>query len=164
MENLSLSVGKYELSLMINKHQGEHYVAVKPLCEALGLQSHKQIERLKRNPQFNCTHMGSVGGDGKTREMECIPVCEVGMFLCTINANRVSEHVRPQLIDFQRHLQVVIHDHLTGNLTMQRLHTLEAIIERLQSRIDILETQQGLNISHAGRQLAAQKQALRSIN
>lgn len=163
MENIILNVGKYQLSLLINKHNDEHYVAVKPLCEALGLLAHKQVERLKRNPQFRGAHMGAPSSGG-IQTTYCIPVCEVGMFLCTINASKVSEHIRPQLVEFQRHLQVVIHDHLTGNLTQERIKHLEDIIGVLLRRIDALESQQGLDISHAGRQLAAHKRALKSVN
>lgn len=99
----------------------------------------------------------------------CIPVSQVGMWLCTINASRVSEDVRPKLLAFQEHLQIVVHDYLTGRLTSERLQKLEALVMTLVGELEALK-QENLTlkeklcasnaldralVSNAGRQLAA---------
>jgi hypothetical protein len=177
MENLQLNLGSYQLALAVSQNDGEHFVALKPLCEALGLDWEAQRKRTQRNPQFSTpVHMnGSWAQDGKNRDMLCIPVRQVGMWLCTINANRVSEHVRPKLLAFQEQLQVVIHDHLTGRLTMEKLQQMEqminhlyALVESQAAEIRQLKLTSGRHMSVeascAGKQLAAARYNKKLLN
>jgi hypothetical protein len=177
MENLVLNLGAYQLSLAVSREGKEPVVALKPVCEAVGLDWKTQLRRTQNNPQFRCGHM-TIPSAGGPQETLCIPVCQVGMWLCTINANRVKEEIRPKLLAFQEHLQVVIHEHLQGNLTMERLKKLEDVIAHMTILIhelqdDNAELRQQLQVtsmldrtlvSNAGRQLAAYKAAKKLIN
>jgi hypothetical protein len=170
MENLQLNLGSYQLALAVSQNDGEHFVALKPLCEALGLEWKRQQKRTLANPQFSVgVHKGgNWSPDGKSYDMLCIPVRQVGMWLCTINANRVNEDSRPMLIAFQEQLQVVIHEHLTGKLTIERFQQMEQMIRHLYGLVEsqaaeIRQLKQAaghhltLEASIAGRQLAAAK-------
>jgi hypothetical protein len=177
VENLQLNLGSYQLALAVSQNDGEHFVALKPLCEALGLEWKRQQKRTLANPQFSVgVHKGgNWSPDGKSYEMLCIPVRQVGMWLCTINANRVNETSRPMLIAFQEQLQVVIHEHLMGRVTIERFQQLEQSIAHLCALVDaqnariqaqdaeIHQLKQAtgqhmtLEASIAGRQLAAAK-------
>lgn len=173
MQDLVLNVGNYQLSLTTNEHNGEHFIALKPLCETLGLEWKRQQKRTLNNPQFSVgVHKGvNWSADGKQYDMLCIPVCEVGMWLCTINANKINDEARPKLLAFQKHLQVVIHEHLTGCLTLERLQQLEATVAHLAQLVTLIQ-QENMSLkrqlagaqaydrvvaSCAGKQLAASK-------
>jgi hypothetical protein len=184
MNNLVLNIGQYQLNLLVSNHGGEDYIALKPLCEALGLSWPRQTKRTQGNPQFRCC-LKAIPSAGGMQDMLCLPVLQIGMWLCTINANRVNDESRPKLLAFQEQLQVVIHDHLTGKLSMERLQSLEQsvkilseVVARLEFKIHDLRTENAelraqlratsildkTLVSNAGRHLAAHKKAQKSIN
>jgi uncharacterized coiled-coil protein SlyX len=184
METLNLNLGGQALQLLVSREGVEPLVALKPLCEAVGLDWKTQLRRTSGNPQFRCGLM-TIPSAGGPQQTLCLPVCEIGMWLCTINANRVREDIKSKLLEFQRHLQVVIHEHLSGRLTTQVIEQLQKTVAILQDHvaqltfklIDMQEDNQEMRaelrahsildktlISNAGRQLAAQKAAKKAIN
>lgn len=54
----------------------QHYVAMKPICENIGLEWGSQFNKIKRHPVISSTifMMKTVGTDGKSREMLCLPL------------------------------------------------------------------------------------------
>ena len=54
---------------------GEKRVAIKPICEALGVSNQKQLERLKSDPILSSVITLSVttGADGKQYKMQTFP-------------------------------------------------------------------------------------------
>lgn len=135
MNELDLVVGKQTLTVFVQEQDGEQWVAVKPLCDALGLASWRQKQRLESNPQFKvATYVAP--SDSGMQEMISIPVKQIGMWICTINANKVKPEVKQALLDFQMHLQVVIHDALTGRVTAGVIEKLEKIIAYLVARVE----------------------------
>ena len=96
----------------------ESWIAVKPLCDNLGIQSHRQIERLKDDPRFSGTPMYSTGSDGKTYEMFCIPACKVYGWLMTINSNRVKKESRPRVLAYQNEFDQAINDYATKGIAV----------------------------------------------
>lgn len=71
---------------------GKPFIAVKPICEALGLDWSKQLRSLKSDPVLSSTMDVSsiVGADGKTREMVCLPLDYLNGWLFKIDARRRS--------------------------------------------------------------------------
>lgn len=87
--------------LMAAEFDGDVWVAVKPMCEALGIDHVTQVRKLQRR---SWAGMGqrptpSAGGIQQTTVItsETIP-----MWLATIDENRVSDEARPALIALQR--------------------------------------------------------------
>ncbi|MBQ6203633.1 MAG: hypothetical protein IJK46_06010 [Prevotella sp.] len=62
------------ISLQVVQDEREQLVAVKPVCEILGVDFSAQRAKLKEHPIFGSTMVLSttVGADGKEREMVCI--------------------------------------------------------------------------------------------
>ena len=118
VKEVVLRTGDHEVKVFVNEQDGEQWVAVSPLCRALGIAENKQHRRIRVNPQFKVRPYG-LPSEGGAQETLCIPVRQVGMWICTINANKVSDTVRDKLITFQEHLQVAIHDHLTGRVSLE---------------------------------------------
>lgn len=147
MKELTLNVCGTELTTFMSDRDGMQAIALKPLCETLGIRFTQQLEKLKKNPQFQLYYLSSTAAqDGKNREMVCIPVRQVGMWICNINANRVKPEVKEKVLQFQEYLQEVIYQALFNEVTPEQFRVLEtkvstlvSIVQTQQARIDALE-------------------------
>lgn len=62
-----------------------------PVVEGMGLNWAGQQQKLAADPgRFNCMDIHTVGADGRTREMACIPLRRYPMWLATINPAKIS--------------------------------------------------------------------------
>ena len=138
MNQIKLVINGKDLIAEIASYGNKQHVAITPICEAIGIAPNKQRERLQDVPQFNPYHMVWVASDGKQREMLMLPVEEVGMWLCSINARRVKEEVRDVLVAFQKHCQVELHAAITGTAGMARVAALEEQMIKLSSLVEEL--------------------------
>ena len=102
-----------DISLQVVADEREQFVAVKPVCEILGVNYTTQVEKLKEHPIFSSTIplRGTVGADGKIREMICIPFRFFAGWLFSINPDNVKEEVRDNLIQFQLKCNDVLYDY-----------------------------------------------------
>ena len=57
VKTLNLQVENYNISINFQSKNGINMVAIRPLCEALGLNYASQYRKLMSNPQFSCCHM-----------------------------------------------------------------------------------------------------------
>lgn len=169
MKQLSLNVDNYDIVVFIQQSKEGDRIALRPLCEALGLNWSGQREKLVKNPQFSCVDSHTTGADGKQYNMTTLPVEELGMFLCGINARRVKPEIRDQLITFQKKLQVIIDRAIRSGITPDMMAVFSEMVAKmreelriehqaemapLQARLNILEE---VNFGNAGRTLASAK-------
>lgn len=79
-------------------HQGETYVPIKPICDAIGIAVEGQREKIQSDETLSSTAMLSmvVAADGKEREMLCLPLRYVyaGSSPLTLRTSP-RPHVRP---------------------------------------------------------------------
>lgn len=61
------------------------HVALRPVCEALGLDADSQLQRIKRQPWATTVIMTGVAADGKMHEMTFIDRRTFTMWLATID-------------------------------------------------------------------------------
>ena len=101
------------ISLQIVADEKEQLVAVKPVCEILGVNYTTQVEKLKEHPIFGSTIplRGTVAEDGKVREMLCIPFRFFPGWLFSINPSNVKEEARESLIQYQLKCNDVLFDY-----------------------------------------------------
>ena len=135
MKELSLRVGNVDLATFVSAESPDALIALRPLVECLGMSWSTQAHKILRNPQFTCVHMNTHDSIGREQEMLCIPVQQVGMWLCTVNANKVRADIKDKVLQFQMHLQVVIHDALTGRVTREAMQRLEAMCVHFQKQL-----------------------------
>lgn len=74
------------------------YVALRPVCEALGLDIDGQSQRLQRQSWATTCMMQAVAADGKTREMVFIDRRTFTMWLATIDTGRVKNERTRELV------------------------------------------------------------------
>jgi hypothetical protein len=81
-------------------------VPIRPICEALGIDSKVQRRKLHSHPTFGSVGVmvTSTASDGKLYDMFAMPADMVMGWLLTIHPDRVAPRVRGALVEFQRHL------------------------------------------------------------
>lgn len=92
----------------------EKRVAVKPICEALGVAYQSQIERLKNDPILSSviTLNVTTGSDGKQYEMITIPFKFVFGWLFRIDSRNVKEESRKSVLKYQLHCYNALYNSL----------------------------------------------------
>lgn len=100
-------------SLITVEQGGNHYVAMKPICENIGLAWESQLLRIKRDDVLNSTMiiMIIVAEDGKKREMICLPIEYLNGWLFGIDINRCKPEIRDTLIKYKKECYQALHDY-----------------------------------------------------
>jgi hypothetical protein len=120
----------YEDRLIVQLGEdGEIYVALRPIVEALGLDWSAQLQRIKRDPVLSGeTKTISVGvtttqirkrGEG-AKHYVCLPKQYLSGFLFGINANRVRKELREAVIKWQREAHLILDAAFTGDADSAR--------------------------------------------
>jgi hypothetical protein len=107
------TINKVDIMVMQN---GDKMVPVTPICEALGIASNNQIEKIKSDPILNSVGMIiiSTGKDGKQYKMFSIPFKYTFGWLFTIDSRKVSEEARPLVIKYQLECYDALYDYFTA--------------------------------------------------
>ena len=101
MSNQIVSIPFHGQSVQSVAIDGKPAVAFKPMVENLGLSYSSQLQKLKGKSWATVSMINTVGADGKNREMSCIDLRTLTMWLATIDENRVSEEARPLVVAYQ---------------------------------------------------------------
>lgn len=92
------------------------YVAMRSVCESMGLDWNGQYQRIQRNevlaPTVCVTHM--VAADGKTREVVTLPLDMLNGWLFGIDAKRVKPELKELVLRYQRECYRVLADYWQG--------------------------------------------------
>lgn len=101
MANL-LPVAFHGDTLSLVEHNGEAFAAIKPICDAIGLDWKNQHTKLTgAGFRWNCGVITIVAADGKQRSMICIPMRKLSGWLASISAAKVKPEIRDKLIAYQ---------------------------------------------------------------
>jgi hypothetical protein len=114
-----MKVQKFELvkfqgnDIVCPVKKDEVYVAIRPICEALGLSLQPQTEKLKNDAILSrvVTIINTTGKDGKFYDMTCIPMHFLNGWLFTIDENKVKPEAREKLIAYKLECYKVLHHH-----------------------------------------------------
>lgn len=113
-------------------------VVVKRVCEALGIDPDGQRRKLAEKP-WACTELISVQLPGdQTREVFCLDLDSLPMWLATIEPSRVNPEVRFKLVAYQKECARVLRDHFFGRAAATHAQPAGDVVERLERRIDAL--------------------------
>ena len=115
METKTTAIARINNVDIVLINDGEKRIAIRPICEALGVSYQAQIDKVKNDAKFNSTVMLSitVGADGKQREMVTIPFKKVFGWLYSINANNVKPEARENLIRYQEECNDALYTYFT---------------------------------------------------
>jgi hypothetical protein len=111
-----VTVAKVNNVSIIVIENGEKRVAVKPICEALGIAFEPQFTKLKNDPILKSTVTLSVmvGADKKERQMQTIPLKYVFGWLFRIDSRNVKEESRDAVLKYQMECYDALYNHFTS--------------------------------------------------
>lgn len=125
--------------IAVIEKDGKQYVAMKPIVEAMGLAWKKQIELIKRDPvlsKASVTIPGIVAGDGKEREMFCLPINKLNGWLFKISASRYSGKRREMIIRYQEECYDVLYNYFHKGAAVNPAEDLAMVVNTLGQEIE----------------------------
>ena len=95
---------------------GEKRVAIKPICQALGIDEEGQRQKLNRDPILNSVTftIKATGADGKSYDMVTIPFKYVFGWLFQIDSRSVKEDAREAVLKYQVECYDALYNHFTS--------------------------------------------------
>lgn len=93
-------------------HNNKPYVAMKPICENIGLNWDGQRQRIQRNHVLSKgTVMITAPSKSGNQEYSCLPIGYLNGWLFGIDVNRVKPEIKPTLIKYQLECFDVLYNH-----------------------------------------------------
>jgi hypothetical protein len=119
-------------------------VALKPLCENIGVAFNGQFERLQRQPWATVRMTRTVGADGKQREMTMIDRRTFTMWLATIDTSRLkSEAAKDIVVAYQKEAADALDRYFNTGVAVNE-HLLNAQHLRRMQNMELLKAAEGL--------------------
>lgn len=89
------------------------YVALRPICDRLGLEWSAQFRRLQRTTVLaeSLSTVAMMATDGRVRSMLCLPAERLDGWLFGVDEHRVRDDVRSDLIRYQRECYTALARH-----------------------------------------------------
>lgn len=108
----------------------EQLVAIKPICEALGIDVNGQRQRIERDEILGSTAcmIHAVAADEKQREMYAIPYRYIFGWLFSIDTSKVNENARESVKCYKQECYNVLFEHFTEPQTF--LKQKQEVMER----------------------------------
>jgi len=134
-------------TLLFLSNEGEYFVALKPVCEAIGVNYKNAHEALLKDPilsQLSSMH-GVVAADGRLRKMVCLSEKYIYGWLFSLQSKA------PSFLEFKKECYEVLYNHFHGTITgrkellQQRAELKKAqkeILEKLQNDPDYITYQE----------------------
>lgn len=114
MSQTLVTVDFHGQSLVAALIDGKPYVAMKPICENIGLQWEAQLKRIHRNHVLStCMSMMDiqVPGDDQRRSHAFMPLDMLNGWLFGVDVNRVKDEIKPKIIRYQEECYRVLFQH-----------------------------------------------------
>jgi len=117
MENTTTTLARVNKVNILLIENGDKYVPVKPICDALGIAHQAQIEKIKNDEILSSvvTLRVTTGADKKQYEMVCIPYRFVFGWLFSINPKNVAPEARESVLKYKLECYNVLYNHFTAH-------------------------------------------------
>lgn len=140
-ELVTIPVAQSGASLSASLIDGKPFVALKPMCEALGIDAWTQQRKLNSRSWATTSMSTVVAADGKQREMFMIDRRTMTMWLATLDENRVAEAARPIVRAFQAEAADALDAYFSTGVAVNPRGNLSTF-DVLRAQIDQLEAAQ----------------------
>lgn len=124
-----------EKEIEIATFNNEKHVAIKPICEAIGVNYTTQFEKIKEDEILSSVVplKGITGADGKQYKMRVIPLRFVFGWLFTINPNNVKPEIKQDVLNYRMECYNALFDTFTKRTSILKEKTnLQVEIEKLE--------------------------------
>lgn len=161
MKTTEITVAKVNQVDITVIRNGEKRVAVRPICDALGIDFSAQLQRLKRDEILSSVvvTITTTGADGKQYEMITIPFKFVFGWLFTIDTSKVRPEVKEMVIDYKIQCYDALYNHFARHeeyleyrqkLIDERLLVYDEARSRFRAAKDeVIEARESLNEARA---------------
>jgi len=98
--------------------EGDRPIPLRPFCDRLGVSMQGQLAKLSAEGKaWTCVKkiLMQIPGDDQTREVACLPLRSIPMWLATIHSGKVKPDVRPMLDRYQAEAADVLYKHFLGS-------------------------------------------------
>lgn len=106
-----LSIPFHNQTLIAIEHDGQPYIAMRPIVENLGLDWKSQHVKITEKFKSVVVMITTTGSDGKQYEMLCLPLSKIAGFLYSINPSKVKPELRERVITYQEECDEVLFHH-----------------------------------------------------
>lgn len=150
-------------TLLFLSIDGTFWVAIKPICEALGVQYERQYKNLNADPILGqlLSKQTMVAADNRVRQMVSLPEKWVYGWLFSINSSS------PDLLAYKKECYHLLYQHFHGPLT-ERIQTLQqksqAEEELDEAMATLLETPAYKSVLAARERVKASGRSLRALD
>lgn len=126
-------------NIIFTKHNGEYWIALKPILDALNLVADSYLKRVKRDAFFStCLDTMSVQvgkkGENQARKMVCLPEKYIYGWICSLNS------ANKELIEYKKTCYEILYNHFHGTITNRR----ELLMERRSVETEIANITESL--------------------
>lgn len=133
---------------------GTPWVALKPMCEALGIDYSTQLQKLNRRSWATVGQKPTVASDGKVREMAMIDRRTLSMWLATIDENRVDPSAAPTIRAYQAQAADALDSYFSHGgaiAPVNQFDALRAMIDQLEAAERTASEAKALSIDNGAR-------------
>lgn len=126
MSNTKLeTIQFHSQQLIVLNHQNKPYVAMKPVCENIGLDWAAQLKRIKRHQvlRSGMVIMTTPSKQG-LQEYVCLPISMINGWLFGIETSRVKPEIRATLEQYQLECFDVLYSHFMPKVAQQYPNTI----------------------------------------
>lgn len=113
MKNQISTVSFHGQNLSVIPLNNQLFVAIKPVCENIGVPWEGQRQRIKRDEVLNSTAcmIQVVAADKRKRELLCLPLEYLNGWLFGIDEKRVKPEIRENILQYKRECFKVLSDY-----------------------------------------------------
>lgn len=128
MSNTKLeTIQFHNQQLIVLNHQNKPYIAMKPVCENIGLDWHAQRQRIHRHHVLSKGEvMITLPSKSGNQEYLCLPISMINGWLFGIETSRVKPEIRATLEQYQLECFDVLYNHFMPKVAQQFPNTINA--------------------------------------
>lgn len=126
MSNTKLeTIQFHNQQLIVLNHQDKPYIAMKPVCENIGLDWAAQLKRIKRHQVLSSSMvMMTTPSKQGLQEYVCLPISMINGWLFGIETSRVKPEIRATLEQYQLECFDVLYNHFMPKVAQQFPNTI----------------------------------------
>lgn len=110
---VQMAVVHFQGQELLSFHDGtQAHVAIKPICESLGIDWARQLQRIKADPVLSeGIGLKPIPSERGAQDTTTLPLDLLQGWLFKINPDRVKPAARDRVLDYQRECYQVLHDY-----------------------------------------------------
>lgn len=117
----------------------QRYVAIKPVCEILGIDVDGQRQSIQTHPLYSSVAVlnPATGSDGKQYQMVCLPLKRFFLWLGGIHPNKVKEEARENVLRYQELISDILYEKFVEELEFYKMKSEQK--EKLREQLDLID-------------------------